>query len=180
MAASNVPTSAHTSIPTCGKTPCRGFRVRKSTGCRDRRAAERVARETVRIAELELFRALTAYRPPGASLSDPLFPSTLFPILRTFKCDLKEAGIPFKDERSRQVDFHALRMTFLSSLAQKDVHPKKAQALARHAKIETTMQIYTDLGLLDLRAAVEYRVPNRVKVHQDSDRSVPGTSLSKL
>jgi len=35
------------------------------------------------------------------------------------------------------------------------VHPRVAQALARHAKIETTMAVYTDLTSLDLRGAIE-------------------------
>jgi hypothetical protein len=33
-----------------------------------------------------------------------------------------------------------------------------AQALARHAKIETTMAVYTDLTSLDLRGAIEKSV----------------------
>jgi hypothetical protein len=35
------------------------------------------------------------------------------------------------------------------------VHPRVAQALARHAKVETTMAVYADLTALDLRGAVE-------------------------
>lgn len=34
-------------------------------------------------------------------------------------------------------------------------HTRTAPALARHAKIETTMAVYTDVTLLDLRGAVE-------------------------
>lgn len=51
--------------------------------------------------------------------------------------------------------FHCLRVTFVSLLAAQGVHPRVAQALARHAKLETTMAAYTDLSLLDLRGAVE-------------------------
>lgn len=35
------------------------------------------------------------------------------------------------------------------------VHPRVVQALARHAKIDTTMRAYVDVRLLDLRGAVE-------------------------
>ena len=35
------------------------------------------------------------------------------------------------------------------------VEGRVAQALARHAKVETTMGVYTDLAALDLRGAVE-------------------------
>ncbi len=60
-----------------------------------------------------------------------------------------------KDDRGRVVDFHALRYTFVTQLAKAGVHPRIAQALARHAKIETTMAVYTDIRDGDLRAAVE-------------------------
>jgi len=53
------------------------------------------------------------------------------------------------------VDFHALRTTFVSWLGATGAHPRTAQALARHANIETTMARYTDLRLFDLKAAVE-------------------------
>lgn len=39
--------------------------------------------------------------------------------------------------------------------ARRGVSPPPAQALARHAKIETTMAVYTDVTLLDLRGGVE-------------------------
>ena len=46
------------------------------------------------------------------------------------------------------VDFHALRHTFVTNLARGKVHPKIAQALARHSTIALTMDRYThtDLG----------------------------------
>jgi len=43
----------------------------------------------------------------------------------------------------------------ISHLVARGVHPRVVQALARHAKIETTMAVYTDVTLLDLRGAVE-------------------------
>ncbi len=42
-------------------------------------------------------------------------------------------------------------MTFVSNLVAAGVHPRVAQALARHAKVETTMAVYADLTALDLR-----------------------------
>jgi integrase len=41
------------------------------------------------------------------------------------------------------VDFHALRHTFITSLAAAGVHPKTAQMLARHSTITLTMDRYT-------------------------------------
>ncbi len=80
----------------------------------------------------------------------------MFPILRTFKRDLEAAGIALKDDEDRRVDFHALRHTFITSLALHGVHPRIAQALARHAKLETTMETYTHLRVVDLEGAVEH------------------------
>jgi len=38
--------------------------------------------------------------------------------------DLKDAQIPYEDERGRIFDFHALRHQFISNLASAGVHPK--------------------------------------------------------
>src|SRR5262249_32847197 len=40
-------------------------------------------------------------------------------------------------------DFHALRHTFITNLANGGVHPKTAQALARHSTITLTMDRYS-------------------------------------
>jgi integrase len=70
---------------------------------------------------------------------------------RMIKGDLKASGdkenninpVPYKDKRGRVADFHALRHTFITNLARSGVHPKTAQALARHSTMELTMQVYT-------------------------------------
>jgi hypothetical protein len=53
------------------------------------------------------------------------------------------------------IDFHALRTTFVSSLVAAGIHPRVAQALARHSTVELTMKAYTEVHLLDLRGAVD-------------------------
>lgn len=73
---------------------------------------------------------------------------------KMLKRDLKRAGIAYRDERGRCVDFHALRYTFITSLARAGVHPAKAQRLARHSTITLTMDVYTSLDVDDLRDAV--------------------------
>ena len=45
------------------------------------------------------------------------------------------------------VDFHALRHSFISSLAQSGVHPSVCQRLARHSDINLTMNKYTHVVL---------------------------------
>src|SRR6516225_6788106 len=52
-----------------------------------------------------------------------------------FRADLEAAGLV--------ADFHALRHTFITNLANGGVHPKVAQALARHSTITLTMDRYS-------------------------------------
>jgi integrase/recombinase XerD len=67
----------------------------------------------------------------------------------------KARGIPFQDEAGRVFDFHAIRHQFISNLAAAGVHPKIAQALARHSTITLTMDRYTHLGVFDQTAALD-------------------------
>ncbi len=52
-------------------------------------------------------------------------------------------AIPYSDDAGRDIDFHALRHTFITNLALAKVHPAVAQKLARHSNIELTMKYYT-------------------------------------
>jgi site-specific recombinase XerC len=58
------------------------------------------------------------------------------------QADLKDAQIEYRDAAGRDVDFHALRHTFVTNLARCGVHPALAQKLARHSSIVLTMQYY--------------------------------------
>ena len=69
--------------------------------------------------------------------------------------DLAYAGIDKCDASGRTVDLHACRHTFISLLASLGVHPRVAQRLARHSKIDMTMSVYTHLYLGDDARAVE-------------------------
>jgi integrase len=71
---------------------------------------------------------------------------------------LKAAGIARQTEDGRVIDMHALRTTFVSWLAMTGAHPKSAEALARHASFEATMERYTDFTLVNLKGAVD-RLP---------------------
>jgi len=59
------------------------------------------------------------------------------------KADLADARIPYVDGAGRYADFHSLRHTTGSLLAASGVHPKVAQSLMRHSKIDLTMTRYT-------------------------------------
>jgi hypothetical protein len=69
------------------------------------------------------------------------------------KVDLKAADIPYKTAEGF-ADFHCLRHTFISRLAQAGVHPTIAQSLARHSTITLTMDRYTHVRSADQRAAL--------------------------
>lgn len=61
------------------------------------------------------------------------------------RLDLEAAGIPYSTNEG-VVDFHALRVTYITSLARAGVHPSIAQRLARHSVITLTMGVYTRLS----------------------------------
>ncbi len=76
-------------------------------------------------------------------------------LVKTLDRDLRVAGIPKTDARGRTVDVHAMRHTFGTLLSKGGVTPRTAQAAMRHSKIDLTMNVYTDLKLLDVAGAVE-------------------------
>ncbi len=78
---------------------------------------------------------------------------------RMLRSDLKRAGIPYRDDKGRVADFHALRHTFITQLARSGVHPAKAKALARHSTITLTMDVYSHVETDELRGAVEMLPP---------------------
>jgi site-specific recombinase XerC len=71
------------------------------------------------------------------------------------RIDLTAADIEAEDDRGRVVDFHALRHTFISNLARAGVHPRNAQALARHSTIDLTMNVYTHITMDDMAKDIE-------------------------
>jgi len=111
------------------------------------------------------------------------------------KADLAAAGVPYKDAHDRYADFHALRHTFISNLARAGVHPRNAQALARHSTIDppspklrraglTTrapkpwrrrMNVYTHVAIDDLEAMAPVLVESAVKPEEQpiSDPASP-------
>jgi len=75
------------------------------------------------------------------------------------RLDLANANVDYEDTNKRVADFHALRHTFISNLARAGVHPRSAQALARHSTIDLTMNVYTHVNLRDLASGVESLPP---------------------
>ncbi len=85
---------------------------------------------------------LRAERVKLADTAGQVFPRGL-PSVGTLANDLKACGIPFEDERGYRMDFHALRHTFASLLAEADVSDLVRRKLARHASLKMTDR-YTD------------------------------------
>ena len=73
--------------------------------------------------------------------------------------DLERAGLAYRDDEGRVADFHALRHSFITSLATGGVSPKVAQSLARHSTITLTLDRYTHLRPEDDRRALDL-LPN--------------------
>jgi integrase len=76
-------------------------------------------------------------------------------ITKAFIADLKAAKIERLDDTGRIMDFHGLRHTFITLLADSGVHPNVAKTLARHSTITLTMDRYSHVRLDDERKALE-------------------------
>ena len=82
--------------------------------------------------------------------------------------DLAAAEIEERDETGAVADFHALRHSFITALAQGGVHPKTAQDLARHSDINLTMNTYTHTKLERRRDAL-VALPNLDEPASDAE-----------
>ncbi len=81
-----------------------------------------------------------------------------------------ESGfLVYRDDAGRVADFHALRHTFITNLARGGVHPKLAQALARHSTITLTMDRYSHTVIGDQADALEV-LPDLTPKRSDRDR----------
>lgn len=92
---------------------------------------------------------------PGMAGALPVFPHP--PALRTFLRDLERVGIPRKSAEGK-IDFHALRVLFVTRCQEKEVPLPLAQQLADHKRIDVTAH-YTRLPSKAAREAVEKVAP---------------------
>lgn len=72
---------------------------------------------------------------------------------KMIKIDLKAAEIEYETDEGK-ADFHSLRHSFITNLAQAGVHPSDAMALARHSTITLTMNFYTHTKRESLRKII--------------------------
>jgi len=101
---------------------------------------------------------LALVRDLSAWLADKPATAPVFPLhhetAKAIRADLTTAGIPYKTEDGI-ADFHSLRAYFVSALVRAGASIKEVQALARHAKPQTTLNHYAKVSVRDLRGAVE-------------------------
>ena len=77
-----------------------------------------------------------------------------FPRIERFKRDLKSAGIAYIDADGRVADFHSLRKTFCTDLANAGIARRVHMELMRHSDSRLTDEIYTDEALLETGLAI--------------------------
>jgi integrase len=88
-------------------------------------------------------------------------------------------AIPYVDPSGAVADFHALRHSFISALAQGGVHPKTAQDLARHSDINLTLSRYTHTLLEDRSDALGTLPDMSLKQPSRADLQATGTDGEK-
>lgn len=101
------------------------------------------------------FTELLKAKPQDVAGNTRVFASGTIPSIWKFRQVLARAGVRYKDDQGRQADFHALRTSFNTHLAQRDVDPQTRKEMMRYSELRLTLDVYTDKGMLPVAAAVE-------------------------
>ncbi len=124
----------------------------------------------------ELVKELQALKSATNATTETLVFPEQVPAMKVIRKDFKAAGIPLEDERGYRVDFHALRMTYITRLQRAGVSPREAMELARHSDMRLTMKTYTDAAQLPLAATVR-NLPSFDDTQIDTQTLVAGGQL---
>jgi integrase len=100
-------------------------------------------------------RELAHSKTPGAADGDLVLPPGKVPSIWVFRTLLKRAGVPYKDALGRQADFHAIRRSLNTHMAQNGVDPHTRKEIMRHSDLRLTLDVYTDPTALPTIAAME-------------------------
>lgn len=73
---------------------------------------------------------------------------------KMIRIDLEAARVPYCDTSGHYADFHALRHSFISSLALSSAPVKIVQSLARHSTPVLTLNVYAHVGTADQAGAL--------------------------
>jgi integrase len=115
-----------------------------------------------------LAQELRSQRPEGVRPLEPVFPAGV-PTIDQWREDLAAAGIPYKDDQGRQVDFHAgTRKTLCTRLHRHGVPLAAAMRRMRHSAAKLTLVDYTDESQLDSSTLpeIEAAAPQAAKEEQ--------------
>jgi len=96
--------------------------------------------------------------------------------MHLYKKDLKAADIPYKDEKGRQADFHALRHTFATMLHANGANQAVAMKAMRHSDPKLTAVTYNDSDLLPVANAVS-QLPSVISKPKKSSWTYVGTHI---
>jgi integrase len=97
----------------------------------------------------QLAQMLKDWREQQHTLTGTVFKRSV-PTAVTLLKDLAACGIKGVDEHGRHLDFHALRHTFATMLANAGISPRVAMELMRHSDMRLTAKTYTDAMNLPL------------------------------
>lgn len=100
-------------------------------------------------------RELVRSKPTGAAECDLILPPGKIPSIWAFRTLLKRAGVQYKDSLGRQADFHAIRRSLNTHLAQNGVDAHTRKEIMRHSELRLTLDVYTDPTALPTVAAME-------------------------
>src|SRR5205823_2557972 len=113
------------------------------------------------------FVELLKSKPQHAAGNMRVFGPGTIPSMWKFKQVLARAGVSYKDDQGRQADFHALRRSLNTHLAQRAVDPQTRKEMMRHSELRLTLDVYTDKGMLPMAEAVE-KLPVFLKQLEDA------------
>ncbi|MDE2508728.1 MAG: tyrosine-type recombinase/integrase [Planctomycetota bacterium] len=89
---------------------------------------------------------------PSRRSGQPAFPLPKGLGAEMLRSDLERAGIPYRDDAGRVIDFHALRCQCATLADQAGASPRVVQRLMRHSSFDMTNR-YTRPRMLDLEGA---------------------------
>ena len=96
-----------------------------------------------------------------------------------YKKDLAAADIVYKDELGRVADFHALRHTLQTNMAEADVPLLMQKEIMRHSEIRLTTNVYTHIQQSHLANAVK-KLPKFGMAHVNAPENAPNSGKSCL
>ena len=94
-------------------------------------------------------------KPSGATDGDVILAAAKIPSIWAFRTLLKRAGVSYKDALGRQADFHAIRRSLNTHMAQNGVDAHTRKEIMRHSELRLTLDVYTDATALPTAAAIE-------------------------